>query len=105
MKRSTVAGFADEYFVVFDTSFRDFPKVSYAISSSHSDILIASALVVSVRFTSKVGQRMIYPPFNLEQTVTSNALSRGTGVKSIRVTVVPLSMQVIGHVDNVINGL
>jgi len=103
MKRSTVAGFTNEYLIISDTGFCDCSKVSYAISSLYGNILIASALVVSVRFTSKTGQYMVFRPWDHMLTVASDALSRGTRVKDIRIAIIPLSMQVIGHVDDVIN--
>lgn len=103
MERSTVTGFANEYFVVGDARFRDLSRVSSVISSLYANVLIASALVVSVRFTDKTGQHIMYKPSDNSQTMASDTLSRGAGIKGIRVAIIPLSMQVIGHVDDVVN--
>ena len=67
-----------------------------------ADVLRESALRVSVRLTKIHCQKMqVLEP--VEPTMASDAFSRRTGIEGIGVAIVPLPVQVVCHINDIVN--
>lgn len=66
---------------------------------------MAREFIVSVRFTSGwTCQRRNVRVLEKFLTMTTNAFSRRTHVIGVRIAVIPLTVEIVGHVDDVIDG-